>query len=74
MNPYDVDHASDAMARALTMASEEQRERMRAMRQQVREWNVFRWAGRLLIDASHERHRTLLADRLGRARALQPQP
>jgi trehalose 6-phosphate synthase len=74
VNPYDIDHASDAMARALTMAREEQRERMRAMRQQVREWNVFRWAGRMLIDASHERHRTLLADRLGRARALQPMP
>jgi trehalose 6-phosphate synthase len=27
------------------------------MRQQVREWNVYRWAGRMLIDAAASRQR-----------------
>jgi trehalose 6-phosphate synthase len=64
VNPYDLDGASDAMVRALTMTPGEQRERMRSMRTQVRESNVFRWAGRLLLDAARERRRARMAERL----------
>jgi trehalose 6-phosphate synthase len=32
---------------------------MRLMRQQVREWNVYRWAGRMLIDAAAIRQRRI---------------
>ena len=42
---------------ALRMPVSEQRERMRVMRQQVREQNVYRWAGRMLIDAARVRQR-----------------
>ncbi|MGE5638524.1 MAG: trehalose-6-phosphate synthase, partial [Clostridia bacterium] len=41
----------------LTMSPEEQRTRMRSMRNLVAEFNVFRWAGRMLIDAARMRHR-----------------
>lgn len=51
VNPYDLRQASDAMAAALAMPSAEQKERKRSMRRVVSEFNAYRWAGRLLIDA-----------------------
>jgi len=36
---------------ALTMPAADQRDRMRLMRGLVREFNVYRWAGRMLLDA-----------------------
>ena len=37
---------------------------MRAMRQLVAEFNVFRWAGRMLVDAARVRQRDRLTSRL----------
>jgi trehalose 6-phosphate synthase len=39
------------------MHSEEQRERMGNLRLTVRDYNVFRWAGRMLTDAARWRLR-----------------
>jgi trehalose 6-phosphate synthase len=50
VNPYDLDEASAALAASLSMGREEQRARMRAMRALVAEFNVYRWAGRMLVD------------------------
>jgi trehalose-6-phosphate synthase len=55
LNPYHIEGMAEAMHRALTMSSAEQRERMASMRMTVREANVFRWAGRMLTDASRQR-------------------
>ena len=41
----------EAMRAALTMPQEEQRERMRRMREIVRDNNIYRWAGSMLQDA-----------------------
>ena len=73
VNPYDIEEASAALAAALSMPVEEQRARMRAMRGLVAEYNVYRWAGRMLLDASRLRRRERLAGMLatqeaGRAR------
>jgi trehalose 6-phosphate synthase len=57
VNPYDADQGASALQVALTMSSEEQRERMRFMRGVVREFNVYRWAGRMLLDAAVLRQR-----------------
>jgi trehalose 6-phosphate synthase len=57
VNPYDIEQCAAAMHVALTMSPEEQRTRMRSMRNLVQEFNVFRWAGRMLIDAARMRHR-----------------
>jgi trehalose 6-phosphate synthase len=57
VNPYDGAATADALGAALTMPAQEQRERMRLMRQQVREQNVYRWAGRMLVDAAQLRQR-----------------
>ena len=65
VNPYDLDEASEALAAALTMPREEQRDRMRAMRTFVAEFNVYRWAGRMLVDAARLRRREQLSGRLG---------
>jgi trehalose 6-phosphate synthase len=57
VNPYDVEEASWAMERAALMPPAEQAERMRALRAVVAEHNVYRWAGRMLLDAAQLRMR-----------------
>jgi trehalose 6-phosphate synthase len=64
VNPYDTDEASAALATALIMSPEEQRERMRSMRAFLAEFNVYRWAGRMLEDAARLRRRERLTGRL----------
>ena len=66
VNPYDLEQASRALGAALTDASQEQGDRMRAMRAFVAEFNVYRWAGRMLVDAARLRRRERLAGRLSR--------
>jgi trehalose 6-phosphate synthase len=66
VNPYDVDECASALHQALTMPESEQRARMRLMRGLVREFNVFRWAGRMLIDAAGMRRHGRLSRRARR--------
>jgi trehalose 6-phosphate synthase len=68
VNPYDFEQAAAALHVALSMAPEEQRARMRSMRNLVQEFNVFRWAGRMLIDAARMRHRSRVQARARAAR------
>ncbi|MBS1962028.1 MAG: trehalose-6-phosphate synthase [Bdellovibrionales bacterium] len=55
VNPYDVDQCADAIRLALALPIEERRMRMKSMRAYVQEFNVYRWAGRMLIDAARLR-------------------
>jgi trehalose 6-phosphate synthase len=68
VNPYDLEEASSALAAALGMSSEEQRDRMQSMRRLLAEFNVYRWAGKMLVDAarlrSHDRLEGRLAERV----------
>ena len=66
VNPYDADQCAAALHLALTMPAAEQRDRMRLMRGLVAEFNVFRWAGRMLLDAAAMRRRSRLTDKTGR--------
>ena len=50
VNPFDVERLADALFTALTMPADEQRRRMRRMRQQVDDHNIYRWAGKLLAE------------------------
>jgi len=52
VNPYDADRCAAALHMALAMPAGEQRDRMRLMRGLVAEFNVYRWAGRMLLDAA----------------------
>jgi len=63
VNPYDTDQCAAAFQLALTMPAEEQRDRMRVMRGLVREFNVYRWAGRMLLDAATMRRRGRISER-----------
>ena len=67
VNPYDADQCAAALHLALTMPADEQRDRMRLMRGLVAEFNVFRWAGRMLLDAAAMRRRGRLIEKTGRA-------
>jgi len=66
VNPYDADQCAAALHMALTMPADEQRDRMRLMRGLVAEFNVFRWAGRMLLDAAAMRRRSRLVDKKDR--------
>jgi trehalose 6-phosphate synthase len=63
VNPYDTDQCASALRMALGMSHGEQRARMRLMRGLIQEFNVFRWAGRMLIDAAGMRRRGRLLER-----------
>jgi trehalose 6-phosphate synthase len=67
VNPYDIEEAAAALATALRMPRREQQDRMRAMRALVAEFNVYRWAGRMLVDAARVRRRGRLSGRLEEA-------
>jgi DNA-binding MarR family transcriptional regulator len=64
VNPYHVEETADALHRAATMPAAEQRERMASLRSTVREFNVFRWAGRMLADAGRWRLRERIEARV----------
>jgi trehalose 6-phosphate synthase len=63
VNPYDTDQSADALHVALKMPAADQRARMRLMRGLIREFNVYRWAGRMLIDAAGMRRRDRVLER-----------
>lgn len=65
VNPYNIDQFAAALHLALTMPPTEQRARMRSMRGIVQEFNVYRWAGRMLMDAARMRQRARLVRQVG---------
>ncbi len=72
VNPYNVDQCAAALKAALTMPPAEQRDRMRSMRGLIQEFNVYRWAGRMLLDAGQMRMRSRLFARADRGRKPVP--
>jgi trehalose 6-phosphate synthase len=60
INPFDVTETANAMEIAMRMGREERRSRMSLMRRTVKENNVYRWAGRMLMDAARIRQRQSL--------------
>jgi len=64
VNPYDIDQCAAALKLALTMDPAEQQARMRSMRNYEREFNVYRWAGRMLLDAARMRQKNKFQDKL----------
>lgn len=72
VNPYHVEETADALLRAITMHPAEQRERMASLRMTVREFNVYRWAGRMLADAGRTRLRERIEARVQRHQDKQP--
>jgi len=51
INPYSIDEFALALRSALTMPAAEQERRMRRLRAQVADNNIYRWAGMLLSEA-----------------------
>ena len=66
VNPFNVDQMATALQTALTMPADDQRWRMRKMRAQVVDHNIFRWAGMLLSEVGK------LADTGGPAECGEP--
>ncbi|MDK9695432.1 MAG: trehalose-6-phosphate synthase [Siculibacillus sp.] len=57
VNPYDTCAMAAALAAALTMPEDEQRDRLVLMREVVRQRNVHRWAAQMLLDVARIRKR-----------------
>ncbi len=57
VNPYDARGMADALDAALRMPPEVQRARMEAMRELVRQRNVYLWAVQMLLDVARLRRR-----------------
>lgn len=62
INPYDGYSTGEILHQALVMPSDEQRARMRLMRTQVCQRNVYRWAGQMLLDAAALQKRKRLVE------------
>jgi trehalose 6-phosphate synthase len=73
VNPYDIDQCAAGLHMALTMPAGEQRARMRIMRGLIQEFNVYRWAGRMLLDAAGMRRRVRLMER-AQGQGVRPLP
>jgi trehalose 6-phosphate synthase len=61
VNPFDIGETAEAIRAALEMPRDERRQRMKLMRSTVKEYNVYRWAGRMLMDVARIRQRQALA-------------
>ncbi len=64
VNPYNIAQCANALQIALTMPDSEQKARMRSMRSLVQEFNVYRWAARMLKDAARMKERARLRGRI----------
>jgi trehalose-6-phosphate synthase len=62
VNPFDVAETAAAIRRAIDMPREQRALRMQLMRRTVRENNVYRWAGRMLMCAARIRQRQALVN------------
>ncbi len=72
VNPYNLEASSDALAAALTMPVDEQQDRMRSMRSLLVQFNVYRWAGKMLVDAARLRNQERVTGRLAERSAVGP--
>lgn len=70
VNPYDTEETATAIELAITMPIEEQIERMKLMRRQVNENNVYRWAGMMLLDAARRRTRERIVGLAGAPKGM----
>lgn len=64
VNPYHIEQSAEQLYRALSMPELEQRDRMRSMRSLVKDFNVYRWASRMLLDASRMRRRERIMNKI----------
>jgi trehalose-6-phosphate synthase len=55
VNPYDIEELADTLHRALTMSDSERQERMRHLRINVKERNVYRWAANIVAALTNMR-------------------
>jgi trehalose-6-phosphate synthase len=72
VNPYDIDQCASALHTALSMSQSEQRERMRALRLFIKEFNIYRWAGKMLLDASTIRKKNRFLARFSGEKSTPP--
>jgi trehalose 6-phosphate synthase len=52
INPFSIEEGADAYYAALQMPPEERKRRMKRMRENVKQNNVYRWAGKFLSEWS----------------------
>ncbi|MFP5207962.1 MAG: trehalose-6-phosphate synthase [Acidobacteriota bacterium] len=71
VNPYDIGGVAEAIHIGLEMKRAERRQRMRRMRRQVMEHNIYRWAAKILGDLRELR---LEGAGVAQLRHIEPEP
>ena len=56
INPYDIEQMADMIKTAVEMDPEEQKLRMKRMREVVRENNIYKWAAGIITEITQIRH------------------
>jgi trehalose 6-phosphate synthase len=74
INPYSTEDFAEAIRRAVEMSTAERRSRMRRLRQQVAERNVYRWARDLISQTLRSAKDTGHSDRAHDESGLLTQP
>lgn len=64
VNPYNPHGMAGAIEAALSMSETEQKERMKLMRDTLKDSNIYRWAGQIMLDAARISKRDLLNKQL----------
>lgn len=74
VNPHDAKGMAETILRALQMPGEEQEQRMNLLRGVVRENNVYRWAGQMLMDAARLQKSQAISDLVEAAEEKERKP
>jgi trehalose 6-phosphate synthase len=65
INPYDIEECAETFRRAIQMPKEERHRRIRAMREHIKQWNIYRWAEQMMTDAAEVREKKRLHEVIG---------
>ena len=50
VNPYDIESVADAMKEAIEMSPDEKKDRIKKMRENIQENNIYKWAGKFIAN------------------------
>ncbi|MFH0948636.1 MAG: trehalose-6-phosphate synthase, partial [Elusimicrobiota bacterium] len=50
INPYDIESVADAIKLAIEMPPDEKKERIKKMRENIQENNIYKWAGKFISE------------------------
>jgi trehalose 6-phosphate synthase len=62
INPYDIESLADSIKRSLDMPKQERVKRMKRLKEQVKDKNIYRWAGKFISSLFEIRDKVIKED------------